>query len=196
MVTWRQHQSGDASHVVLSDGQESIYLLSLQDDPQPRLFAEHEAPVGAWPLTTRLAVLGNLVGCGAENGKLALFKLPSLEPQPPLDIKAQITWGPFPVGEHALCATDTDELLCIDAEGQLAWKTPLAHGAPAGRPLLLKDQIALLWKEGSYSQLNLNDGQESSHIDFDHPVIAGPVPWGENLVVTAFDGTLLLLAHP
>jgi len=188
--------SDEDSRLVLSDGVEKIYLINHLPDPNPHLEAEVEAEIGESPLNTRLAVLGDLVCAGTADGRLAKFQLPSLAASPPLDLGAQIEWGPFVVGNHVLLATDTDELVCLDNQAQLAWRQPLKHGRPAGIPLASDNGVLLLWQAGGISQVDLDDGTEAKHVTLDHPVVAGPVPFGKRLVLSSFDGTLLVINRP
>ncbi|NOY29145.1 MAG: PQQ-binding-like beta-propeller repeat protein [Planctomycetes bacterium] len=188
--------SGETSRLVLSDGVEKIYLIAQRTEPKPHLAAEAEAEVGASPLNTRLAVVGNLVCAGTADGRLAHFQLPSLEASEPIDLGSQIEWGPFSVGNRVLFATDSNELVCLDEQAQISWRQPLAHGRPAGTPLDDSGAVLLLWQEGGISRLDLSDGTEANHVALDHPVVAGPVPFGNRLVLSSYDGTLLVVERP
>jgi len=188
--------SGDASRLVLSDGVERIYLIAQIAEPKPHLAAEADAEVGVSPLNTRLAVIGDSVCAGTADGRLARFQLPSLEASEPVDLGSQIEWGPFTVGNHVLFATDTHELVCLDDQAQISWRQPLAHGQPTGTPLADGDTVFVLWQEGGISRLSLSAGTESQHVSLDHPVVAGPVAFGNRLVLSSYDGALLVVERP
>ena len=148
------------------------------------------------PLVSRLATIGDIAVAGAKDGSLATFQLPTLAPGDSVNLGGQVTWGPFAVGENLLLATSSEQLICLDTQAKIAWRTSLAHGPPAGQPIAHSGGIELLWQTGGISRLGLSDGAEAAFIPVPQPVVAGPVPFGKRLVVSAYDGTLLIVNHP
>ncbi|NOY42428.1 MAG: PQQ-binding-like beta-propeller repeat protein [Planctomycetes bacterium] len=187
---------GDGSRLVISDGKEKIYLLAQAATPQPHLTAEAQASVGPSPLNTRLAVVGELVCAGTDNGEVARFQLPDLTHLGPIEINAQITWGPFAVGEQVLCSTDTNELICLDKQAEVAWRQPLSHGQPTGVPVVGEASLFVAWQSGGLSRIASADGAEKSHAPLEHPVAAGPVVLGNRFIVSSPNGTLLVVDRP
>ena len=185
--------SGDDSHLVLSDGKKKIYLLNRAATPRPHLTASASADISTSPLATRLVVVGDLALAGTNDGSLAVFELPSLAAQPTVDLQAQVIWGPFSLGQSAVLATSTEELVCLDNQAKIVWRQPLAHGSLAGEPLARDGEIVVLWQQGGLSQLNLTDGAETAFVPLPQPVIAGPVAFSNRLVVSSYDGTLLVV---
>ncbi len=188
--------SGEDSRLVLSDGLAKMFLLRRVDQPQPNLQAEAEAKLGNSPLCTRLAIVGDTVLAGAKNGELVRFALPGLERQSAVELPAPIVWGPFSVGERLLLTTASDELVCVDGQGQIAWRKPLTHGQPSGKPLADGDAALVLWQQGGLSRIALQDGSESAHVQFEQPTVAGPLAFGGRLILAASDGTLLVVNRP
>lgn len=188
--------SGEDSRLVLSDGLAKIYLLRRASDPQPNLQAEAEAGVGNSPLNTRLAVVGDSVVTGTKNGQLLRFVLPSLERQPALELGASVVWGPFRVGHRILLSTADDQLVCIDEQGQIAWREPLSHGQPGGVPLADGDAALVLCQQGGLSHIGLQDGSESAHLQLDQPTVSGPLFFGSRMIVASSDGALLVVDRP
>ncbi|MCG8448537.1 MAG: PQQ-binding-like beta-propeller repeat protein, partial [Pirellulales bacterium] len=196
---WRTptlYGSGENSQLLLSDGEKRIYRLALVADPQPHLSAEAEADVGPSPLNTRLSANGELVCAGTKDGGIALYQLPSLKVQPAVDLGAQVVWGPFAVGGTWLMATDTEELVALDARGRIAWRQPLARGPTAGSPLWDGQDLFVLWQQGGLSRIGLAEGKEVGYVALEQPTIAGPVSFGKRLVVSTSDGTLLVVERP
>ena len=188
--------SGADSQLVLSDGKQKIYLLAQATSPQPHLQATATADISTSPLNTRLAVIGDLALAGTSDGSLALFALPTLASKPSTDIQGEVTWGPFTVGENIVLATATGELICLDSKAKIAWRQPLAHGPPTGLPVAQDDGLVLLWRQGGLSRLQFSDGLEAAYVPLPQPVVAGPVPFGKRLVVSSYDGTLLIVDRP
>lgn len=188
--------NGERSQLVLSDGVKRIYLLERASSPQPHLTAIEGADISTAPLQSRVAVTGDLAVVGAKDGSLATFQLPTLAPGDSVNLDGLVTWGPFNVGQNLLLATSNEELICLDEQAKISWRSSLAHGPPAGQPIAHQGGIELLWQAGGISHLNLADGKESSFIPLPQPVVAGPVPFGKRLVVSAYDGTLLIVNHP
>jgi len=188
--------SGAQAQLVLSDGRKKVYLLSRAATPRPHLTATANVDIGTSPLNTRFAVLGDLALAGTEDGSIAVFKLPTLAPQPSVELQAPVTWGPYTVGQHVVLATATDELVCLGDQAKIVWRQSLAHGPPAGQPIAHDGALVMLWQEGGLSRLQLSDGEEAAYVPLPQPVVAGPVPFGQRLVVSSYDGTLLILEHP
>ncbi len=195
-VTPAVYGSDDNSRLVLSDGLAKIYLLRRADQPEPNLQAETEAKVGSSPLATRLAVAGDTVYAGTKDGELVRFSLPRLDRQSPVELGAAIVWGPFGLGDRVLLTTAKDELISIDGAGQISWRQPLTHGQPCGQPLADGDGALILWRQGGLSRIAGNDGAESAHLELEQPVAAGPVAFGNRLILASSDGALLVVDRP
>jgi outer membrane protein assembly factor BamB/tetratricopeptide (TPR) repeat protein len=182
--------------LVLSDGREKVYLLQRIAEPQPHLEALTEVEVGPSALVTPLAVVGDVVVAGTEDGKLARFTLPSLQSRDPVALGAEVVWGPYAIGDRFLLVTAAGELVCVDSDGEIAWRQPVEPGGPSGRPLRVGEEGLLLWQNGSLSLLELSDGQQRGKWDLDQPVVAGPVAFGERFILSSHDGTLLVVNRP
>ncbi|MCH8840869.1 MAG: PQQ-binding-like beta-propeller repeat protein [Planctomycetes bacterium] len=188
--------SGEDSRLVLCDGLAKIYLLRRAHKPQPNLQAEAEAKLGSSPLCTRLTIVGDTVFAGAKNGQLIRYALPSLEKLSAVELDAPVVWGPFSVGEQLLLTTAADERVCVDGQGQIAWRGLLAHGQPNGKPLADGDAALILWQRGGLSRIRLQDGSESAHLELKQPTVAGPIAFGGRLILASSDGTLLVVDRP
>jgi outer membrane protein assembly factor BamB/TolA-binding protein len=188
--------SGESSQLVLCDGVAKVYLLQQTDQPQPNIQAVAETGLGNTTIQTRLAVVGDTVFAGDKNGQLVRFSLPSLERKPDIDLESRIVWGPFDVAGQLLFTTERDELVCVDAEGQVTWREPLAHGQPNGKPLAEDDAALVLWQQGGLSRILLRDGSESKHVQLEQPMVAGPLAFGSRLILASSDGTLLVIERP
>jgi hypothetical protein len=100
------------------------------------------------------------------------------------------------LGKTLLLATAKDELVSVDAAGQIVWRQPLAHGPPCGQPLADGDGALVLWRHGGLSRIANSDGTESAFVELEQPVAAGPVVLGNRLIVASSDGALLVVDRP
>ncbi len=188
--------SGANAQLVLSDGSKKVYLLSRATSPRPHLTATANADVSTSPLVTRFAVVGDLAVAGTDDGSLAVFELPVLAIKPSVAIGASVLWGPFTVGENIVLVTAAEELICLDHRAKIAWRQPLVHGPPAGQPATRDGSLVMLWQQGGISRIQFSEGKEASYVPLPQPVVAGPIPFGKRWVVSAYDGTLLIVANP
>ena len=190
------YRPGKDSQLILSDGNRALYRLNRSATPQPHLQAEVEGEVGPSPFNTRLSVIGDRVCAGTEDGRVAFYQLPSLEAEPLVDLAAQIAWGPFAVNQTWILSTDTEELVALSDQGKILWRQPLPHGPIAGVPHADGNNLFVLWQQGILSRINLEDGTEAGHVKLSQPTTTGPVAFGKRLVVSALDGTLLVIERP
>ena len=105
-------------------------------------------------------------------------------------------WGPFAVGELLVVATANDQLVTVKQDGSIAWADAIKEGELAGPPLASDDAILLAYRNGVLERRNLADGQVAGRLDVEHPLAAGPVRLIDHVVLTAHDGTLLVVEQP
>jgi outer membrane protein assembly factor BamB len=188
--------TGVESQLVVSDGGAKLYLLSVEPQPQPHLKAVATVDVGASPLTTPLAVVGNQVFAGNEAGQLARYALPELTAGAPIGLGGRVSWGPHVAGEGVLVGVESGELLMVSGDGAVRWRHPLKHGTPGGAPLTDGENAFLLFPAAGLARIALADGAEGAFAELGQPAVAGPVAFGPRLVVSAPDGTLLIVNRP
>jgi outer membrane protein assembly factor BamB len=182
---------------VITDGQEKIYLVGLVDQPQPRLEAVTEAKVSPYRIVSPVIVLGDLALAATDGGHLVRYRLPSLEPAGEADLPGEISWGPFVAGEQALLATADEKLVGVSSQGDIAWTMPLEHGGElAGPPLAVNGEVLLAYRKGFVERRALANGKVLAKSDVEHPLAAGPVQFLGHVVLTANDGTLLVVDQP
>ncbi|MEX0641218.1 MAG: PQQ-binding-like beta-propeller repeat protein, partial [Pirellulales bacterium] len=181
---------------VITDGQENIYLVELVDQPQPHLESVSEGKVSPMRIVSPVAVLGETAVAAADGGHLVRYKLPALEASGEADLPGDAVWGPFRVGEQALVATADEQLVAISPAGEIAWKAKLEHGELAGPPLEAEGGFLLAYRKGIVERRSMADGSPAAQHDLEHPLATGPVRFMQRLVLTADDGTLLVVEQP
>lgn len=184
------------SQLVLSDGVQKIYLIEVADGVQPNLTAIAEADLGETVLVTPLAVSGGVVAAGTDDGKLATFKLPELKVGKFISLEGNVFWGPFATSDGFVAATTNRELLFISSMGDIRWKLPLEGREPTGTPLIDGEDTFVAWQMDGVSRVSMADGTIAATTTFDQAVLAGPVPFGNRLILAAADGTLLVINRP
>jgi hypothetical protein len=188
--------AGSAAQLIVSDGVEKLYLLAKKLQPQPHLSATTIVDVGSSPLVTPLAVAGDRVFAGTEAGQLASYTLPDLAANEGIELGGRVAWGPHSVGDAVLAGLESNELVLVGHDGAVRWRHPLKHGDLGGIPLADGKDAYLLYPTAGLARVSLGDGVETAFVELGQPVVAGPVSFGPRLVLSAADGTLLIVNRP
>jgi outer membrane protein assembly factor BamB len=188
--------SSEAGQFVITDGREKIFLVSKVDQPQPHLSAVTEAMVGPYPIVSPIVVSQDMAWAVTEGNQLIRFRLPSLEPAGETDLRVEIIAGPFRAGAQLLLVTADERLLAVTADGAIAWSVPLELGDLAGPPLATDDGIYLAYRSGIVERRAPADGQVIGQLNVLQPLAAGPVRFMDRVVLSAHDGTLLVVDQP
>ncbi len=182
--------------LVIADGKTNLYHLGIQDDPQPHLAVLAKAPLTK-PIVSPLAVLGGMIYATDAGKILAGFSLAKkLNRDVDVPLEGQFAWGPAPVGDAVLLATDDNRLLSMDAKGKRLWQAPLGHGPLAGAPWPLGGQYLLASRDGTISRIDAATGKELGKLDAGSPLATGPVVRGGRVLVAGYDGTLYEVRQP
>ena len=108
-------------------------------------------------------------------------------------LEGRVTWGPEVLGDIVLIATDRDGLYCFEAGQKQRWKTPLDHGPMVGTPLAQDGDLILASLPGTVWLISGADGKETGKVDIGQPLGSGPVEFAGRLLLSAADGTLLVV---
>ena len=90
-------------------------------------------------------------------------------------------------GDMVLLATET-ELVCWGGEADPRWKTPLEHAPVVGRPLVDAGHILLASGDGFVTRIEAASGKTLAAVPAGEPLSAGPVPYGDKLLVAGQGG--------
>jgi outer membrane protein assembly factor BamB len=186
----------DSRQFVISDGDEKVYLVGLNEKSQPHLDTLAEAKVSPYRVVSPMAVVGSLAIAATEGGHLVRFRLPTLEAAGEIDLPGDVVWGPYPADDMVLLATADEKLVAINKQADIAWTVPIEHGDLAGRPLLANGAILLAYRKGILERRNLTDGALTGQRNVEQPLAAGPVAFLGRFVLAAHDGTLLVVDQP
>jgi hypothetical protein len=187
---------GGTRQFVITDGAQKLYLVGLVDQPQPHLEIVKTAEVSPQAISSPIIVLGDTALAIAGDSRLVRYKLPSLELAGESALPAPVEWGPYAVAGVALLETVDQKLIAAKADGELQWQVPLENGQLAGPPLVLEDSVLLAYRKGFVERRSLKDGKPLATLNVEHPLATGPVVFLQKLVVTAADGTILVIDQP
>jgi hypothetical protein len=108
-------------------------------------------------------------------------------------LEGRVAWGPETLDDLVLVATDRQSLLAFEAGQKQGWTSPLAYGPLVGRPLQVNGNLVLASLSGTVWMISGQDGKELAKVDVGEPLGAGPVAFGTRLLLSAADGTLLVI---
>jgi hypothetical protein len=186
----------DGRQFVITDGRQKIYLVAMADAPQPHLEEVNQADIGPHSIDAPIVAIGDSVIAVAGGTHVIRFKLPTLETAGEMNLPAPIEAGPFRIGDAVLLATSDDKLLCLAPSGEVKWQVPIQLGPLAGAPLVLADALLLSYRKGVIERRSLTDGKPLAAVNIEQPLATGPVMFMQRLVVSAADGTLLVVDKP
>lgn len=186
----------DGRQFVVSDGRRSLYLLTIEAGPAPRLRLLASAELDAPPVA-RIAALGDHVYLVDGAGNLKSFALPDLKraKSQPLSAAAVVS-GPHRVGQTLILATDRQELICIDGNRNIRWKVPLQDGRLAGSPVESPGGLLVAMLGGVLLQIDADSGKELARSDVGEPLAGVPLVFGGEALVSTADGSLLRVQLP
>jgi outer membrane protein assembly factor BamB len=196
-LPWRTPGATEAGdRAVVSDGRYKLYLLGVEQQPKPHLSALAETDNLLHPITSPVAVLGKLAMALDDAGRLQKFSLPELKSAGDVELGGQAVWGPRRVGGHVLLVNESEELLALDAQGEIAWRRPLEHGLLAGAPLAVEGGYLCAARDGALFRIDAATGETVAEVHLGQPLASGPAAFGPRVVVAGHDGTLLVVAPP
>jgi len=181
------------NEALLADGRDKLYRLGVSPQATLHLVKLAEAALKG-PVTSPLVVLGETAYAVDAADELRSFILPDLSAGPAWSLEGGVAWGPVVSEGRVLVATRAGELFCLDDASNEDWRVPLPYGALAGAPLSDEGGYLLATQSGVVYRIAADSGAELGKIEIGEPLVAGPVALGQRLLLTGYDGTLLVVA--
>jgi outer membrane protein assembly factor BamB len=192
---WRGVALTSNKTIVAVDDQGNIYQVDLKKQPSPEL-VERAGTKLPKPIRSGIAVSGNLVACVDEANVVHVWDAEALSPIAEIKLSGPASLGPVAAGGYLLVAAGDDELVCVDPQGQEAWRRPLDGQHISGRPLVTGDLLHFVTSSGMVHSLRVADGSEVWSADTEKSLSGGPINIGENLVAIGADGSLNVVKPP
>jgi outer membrane protein assembly factor BamB len=180
---------------VIVDNRRKLYRVELKTQPEASLQEVAQAEMEV-EITSPLAAAGDTVyGVvrGVNSDTVVSFAAEDLAVGKEWALEGRVTWGPEALGEMVLVATDRDGLQCFETGQKLRWKTPLNYGPLVGTPLVQDGDLILASLPGIVWRISGADGTETQKTDIGQPLGSGPVVFAGRLLLSAPDGTLLIV---
>jgi outer membrane protein assembly factor BamB/TolA-binding protein len=181
------------NEALLADGRDKLYRLGVSPQTTLHLVKLAEATLKG-PVASPVVVLGETAYAVDGADELRSFILPDLSAGPSWPLEGGVAWGPVVSDGRVLVATRGGELLCLDDAKNEIWRVPLPYGALAGAPLSDDGGYLLATQGGVVYRIAADSGAELAKIEIGEPLLAGPVAIGRRLLLTGYDGTLLVVA--
>jgi hypothetical protein len=182
----------DAKQFVITDDRQKLYRVGIEDQPKPHLAglaqAELEVEIISPLASAGDTVYGVVRGSGGDT--VLSFAATDLSAGREWSLQGRVVWGPEPLGDVVLMASDREGLLCFETGQKQRWTAPLPYGAIAGRPLPHDGDFILTSVGGVAWRVSGEDGSEIQKNEIGEPLGGGAVPFGSRLLLSASDGTL------
>jgi hypothetical protein len=184
------------STIVLTDGAETVYCLAVDTSSAAALVERSNAKLPSAAASAPAAIVGERAVIALAGNTLAALALPGLEASGTLSLPGPVVWGPYAAGDLVLIAT-AEKLFAVTVSGepQIAWRAPLEAGKPIGVPLMDGDGVAVAFADGRLVRFAAASGEASATHDLGQPLGSGPTAYGPRWLVSAADGTVLVVTH-
>lgn len=200
MPQWtRPAPMADGTGFVISDGRGSVYAVTKQEQPKPRLALAGESK-SLNPVVSPFVLAGStMIGVVRQESTDAIAGYdsrakPVFEPVP---LEGRVEAGPFAVGGIALVAAEPDGLVCLGADGRVRWQQPAENGFLAGPPVALAEgDLLVAYQSGVVCRLDATNGKELSRQTINEP-LGGPVcVWKSQAYLAGSDGVVHRISLP
>jgi outer membrane protein assembly factor BamB len=198
-LNWKQPAvvSADGSVLAVSDGANTIYRLTVKNEPQPHLALLGETVVDH-NVASPLAVAGGTLYAVSRSPSvdtLYSFQAPDLQVGPKKALEGRVRFGPVSSGDVVFVA-DNKNLHCCEDAGKIRWSIPLAHGIPSAPPIPHEQDFVVVTQSGSVYRVSQDKGQETGLTEVGEPLISPASLFNGRLLTAGPDGTIHLVPLP
>jgi outer membrane protein assembly factor BamB/pSer/pThr/pTyr-binding forkhead associated (FHA) protein len=193
---WRGLAVSDKGHILATDQAGNVYQVEWKSGPPAHLAARAETTKLPKPVRPGLATVANVLACVDEENTLRMLDADNLGSVAEIKLPSVPALGPLAIGGHIFVVAGHDELVCVNGQGQLAWRLPLGGDDLAGPPAVKGDTAILATRGGVVRAVKLADRTEVWNLATEKSLASGPVVVGDVCVVAGDDGSLNAVKPP
>jgi outer membrane protein assembly factor BamB len=194
-VKWRGAGLTSKKSIVAVEELGNVYQVQLIKEPSANL-AERGGTKLPKPIRSGIAMSGDILACVDESNVIQVWDAEALSPISEIRMSGPASFGPIAAGGYIFAAAGDEELVCINSQGQEAWRHPLKGQNVVGRPLVKGDSLHFATSAGLVHTLRLTDGSTGWSVDTEKPLSGGPVDIDNKIVVVGDDGSLNVVKAP
>lgn len=185
---WLTPAALDGESVILADDAGRVRRLTVKPAPDRRILVEAEAtldqPILADPACTRAAVV-----LAMSDGSVRSIAARDLSPVGSWKLDAPLVGAPRAIEGRVAVFDASGGVSLFDPDGRRAWTASL--GVPAvGAPLIRKDVLWVLDREGRARGLAVADGRKVASIDLEALPVGGLIAVGSDVLAPTGRGVL------
>lgn len=197
-VAWNEPAVlGDDRAVVIGDGKQGLYRISVKEGPQTAFNKDAQANLDG-TLISPVAATGDFVAVVVREGAgdfLQLLQAGNLAVGAKLPLGGRWKSGPTVVGDKLLVELQERKLICVEQDRQ-AWQADLPRGPLSAPPQLIDNDLLLVHAAGAVARASLADGKELGAVDIGEPLGDAVTTFGPRLLIGGRDGVLHIAMPP
>ena len=163
-----------------------------RETPLPRLVVTTQVDL-KHPIIADPASTGGAVVFATDDGKIHVLSGRDLSPVGITTLEAPRALGPLEAGGRVFVADAAGNILAFGPQGQKLWSVALNEPPPIVPPVVAKDMILLLGREGKLLRRSLADGSGREPLPLDIVASGDPHLVGSDVVVPVSPGAVRLL---
>lgn len=179
---------------VIADDSGGLHRVVLKAEPVKQLAGAASVRLDE-PVTSPIAALGDRIYAVDRSDSLVCVDLPGLTDKTRQSLGAKCVIGPVTLGDYVLLVTNDGLIHVIDSAGKLRSHS-LAHGLPAGEPVVDGAHWLLASSEGTVWRIDPASGEELARLDTGLAMGSGLADYGRRLLAAGHDGTLYVIEKP
>lgn len=188
----------DRKEFIVSDGESALYRIGVKDQPRPFLASLKEVNL-AVKVVGPIAAAGSVVATVTREEavwKLVLVDAKDLQTLATKPMEGAPSWGPIAVEKTIAYVDSARGLVALDADGSELWVCNLEGSQLVGEPIVQGTDWIVTTSRGKLLRIKAVDGTITSQVDCGEAILAPRYLLNERLILTGYDGTLMMVPLP
>lgn len=191
-VRWKAPVTLDGDAIVLADESGLVRRMVRREKPTPRLSATAQVDL-KHAIIADPASTGGAVVLATDDGKIHVLSGRDLSPVGITTLDAPRALGPIEAGGRVFVADSAGNVVAFGPQGQKLWTVSLQEPPPIVPPVVAKDLVLLLGREGKLLRRSLADGSGRPPLPLDIVASGDPRLVGSDVVIPVSPGSIRLL---